>query len=549
MCVAVPNVHAGKVIVLDGWLKHRVGKNMDVFVDVEKTLSIQDVAAIPYDGQFEPVDADVPNLGITESVVWARFTVLNESAESKLKYLSFEFPLADYVTFFIPRKGGFEQIDAGHAVRLTKKLIPNRYYVFPFRVGAGEQKTFYVRVKSSANMVLPMSIWEPAALDRKDHRDQMIFGIIYGVWLAFIGYFAALALKLRNPVAMWFTFYIIFLGMLLSSYQGYLQEMLRPALADLSALVLIALIGLLYFTGAKFFRTFLNIGSYSRRTDRIIQGLQWMGLGFIPMNLFPNPLTPFYAIVLVGLGPLFSTTVSVVLWIKGAPNAKYFALGWIIGHLTSEVDLLRVLGIIPWIPGTVYLIPAAIISAILFFSIAIIEQSREYREYADKDGLTGIANRRFFDTAFSNEWNRHLRSQRHLAVLIADIDDFKAFNDTYGHPQGDTCLKAVGGTFARMLRRAGDLAARYGGEEFVGLLPETDTKQAEILAERIRSSVENLSITHASSGTAKVVTVSIGVAAMVPDSGKGPAQLLSEADKALYQAKKSGRNRVVPANV
>mgnify|MGYP001082709650 CR=1 FL=1 len=134
------------------------------------------------------------------------------------------------------------------------------------------------------------------------------------------------------------------------------------------------------------------------------------------MNLFANPLTPLYGIVLVGLGPLFSTIVSIVFWIKGTPNAKYFAIGWIIGHLTSEVDLLRVLGMIPWIPGTVYLIPAAMISAIIFFSIAIIEQSREYREHADKDGLTGIANRRYFDAALSSEWNRHLRSRRSLAV-------------------------------------------------------------------------------------------------------------------------------------
>ena len=533
------------MITLEGRLRQRIGRHMAVLRDADKALSIHEVTDIRREKHFEPIDAAVPNLGITDAAIWVRFTVFNPQKSNKQKYLSFEFPLADHVSFFVPRGDQFERLDAGHAVPATEHLIPNRYYVFPFSVKAGEKMTCYLRVVSSANMVLPMTLWDPAALDRKDHRDQMIFGIIYGIWFAFIAYFAAMALKLRNPAAMWFTFYILCLGLLLSCYQGYLQEVLRPALANLNKLVLITVIGMLYFTGAKFFRTFLNMGFYSRRIDRIIQVLQWMGIGFIPMNLFPNPLTPLYGIVLVGLGPIFSTIVSVVFWIKGVPNAKYFAIGWIIGHLASEVDLLRVLGIIPWIPGTVYLIPAAMISAIIFFSIAIIEQSREYREYADKDGLTGIANRRCFDATLTLEWNRHLRTQRPLSLIMGDIDDFKAFNDTYGHSQGDFCLKVVGRILAKMVRRAGDLAARYGGEEFVALLPETGPEQAKLMAEKIRAEVEGLSIKHGASRSAKVVTISMGVASMVPQKAKTPADLLAGADKALYAAKNSGRNRVM----
>jgi diguanylate cyclase (GGDEF)-like protein len=373
----------------------------------------------------------------------------------------------------------------------------------------------------------------------------MIFGIIYGILLAFILYFAALAFNLKSPAVIWFTVYIACLGLVFSCYQGYLQALLRPSFPGLNKAVLLCAIGFLYFVGAKFFRLFLNIASYSGRIDRILQLLQWMGIGFIPMNLFANPLTPLYGIVLIGIGPLFSTAVSIVFWIKRVPNARYFAIGWIIGHITSEVDLLRVMGVLPWTAGSAYLIPAGMISPIIFFSIAIMEQTRMYLEYANRDGLTGIANRRCFDETLTIEWNRHLRNRHPLSILLFDIDDFKAFNDTYGHFRGDACLKAVGEKMHKATRRAGDLTARYGGDEFITLLPETDASQASRLGETIRKAVEGLSIPHRASRTKDVITVSVGASTMIPEKRAVPSELINQADKSLYKAKSDGRNRVV----
>ena len=542
---AFAETDAGRIITLNGHPGQRIGKYVEVLIDKGKQLSIQSVAGPLYDNQFKPSDVDVPNLGIVKAAVWTRFTVHNPLDMPQPRYLSFDFPTASHVILFIPHESGFERIDAGHAVKATEKLIPNRHYVFPVTIGAKETKTFYLRVLSESNTALPMTLWVPTALDRQNHRDQMTFGIIYGILIAFIVYFTALALNLKNPAVVWFTLYIACLGLLLSCYQGYLQALLRPVFADLIRVVLISAIGLLYFTGAKFFRIFLNTPFYSRPIDRTLQVLQWMGLGFIPMNLFDNPLTPLYGLVLVGIGPLFSTAVSVVFWIKGVPNAKYLAIGWIIGHTASEIDLLRVMAVIPWTAGSIYLIPAGMISTIVFFSIAILEQTRMYREYANKDGLTGIANRRYFDETLTTEWNRHLRNQHPLSVLIVDIDNFKAFNDSYGHFQGDACLKAGGEIMNKTMRRAGDLAARYGGDEFIALLPETNASQALHVGESIHKAVEGLSIPHRASSTADVITVSIGTGTMVPDKGTAPSDLINQADKSLYMAKNSGRNRVV----
>ncbi|MBU2027962.1 MAG: diguanylate cyclase, partial [Proteobacteria bacterium] len=161
------------------------------------------------------------------------------------------------------------------------------------------------------------------------------------------------------------------------------------------------------------------------------------------------------------------------------------------------------------------------------------------------DGLTGIANRRHFDEFYQQEWKRALREETPLSLLLCDLDFFKNYNDTYGHQAGDDCLRAVAGVLQKGLRRPGDLAARYGGEEFIVVLPGTLREGALAVSESLRKAVEALAIPHSASAAASVVTICLGVSITVPGPGKSPADLLAAADRALYQAKEGGRNRVV----
>jgi diguanylate cyclase (GGDEF)-like protein/PAS domain S-box-containing protein len=167
------------------------------------------------------------------------------------------------------------------------------------------------------------------------------------------------------------------------------------------------------------------------------------------------------------------------------------------------------------------------------------------RKYSMEDGLTGLANRRRLDEVLESEWQRARRERQPLALILLDIDHFKAFNDFYGHQAGDDCLRKVATSLRENIRRAGDLVARYGGEEFMAVLPNTDEKGAAEVAEAMRRSVMHLNLRHKGSQNAHQVTVSAGVAAVVP----GPAltaadQLVQAADNALYRAKHEGRNRV-----
>lgn len=160
------------------------------------------------------------------------------------------------------------------------------------------------------------------------------------------------------------------------------------------------------------------------------------------------------------------------------------------------------------------------------------------------DGLTGIPNRRYFDEQLSKEVGRSQRQSVPMAVIMMDIDNFKPFNDHYGHGPGDDCLKGVAKALAVAVKRPVDVVARYGGEEFVALLPETDAQGACRVAERLREAVETLRIPHAYAEAAEVVTLSLGVA-ILPSGADEEAMesLLTRADAALYTAKQGGRNR------
>ncbi len=161
-----------------------------------------------------------------------------------------------------------------------------------------------------------------------------------------------------------------------------------------------------------------------------------------------------------------------------------------------------------------------------------------------EDGLTGVSNRRHFDETLAIEWRRAARIHSSLALLMLDIDHFKAFNDTLGHQAGDDCLRQVAQTLRDSAQRAGDLVARYGGEEFAVLLPETDGEHALQIATRLRERIEELDFHHPSADLGRL-TVSIGVAAVVPPrDGSGAGDFMRVADAALYDAKRQGRNRV-----
>lgn len=176
---------------------------------------------------------------------------------------------------------------------------------------------------------------------------------------------------------------------------------------------------------------------------------------------------------------------------------------------------------------------------------ALQAANQELQRLANLDGLTQLANRRRFDEYLEQEWRRLAREQLPLSLILCDVDYFKNYNDTYGHQAGDDCLRTIAMVLQASAKRPADVVARYGGEEFALVLPNTPLEGALQVAEDIRIALKRLKLEHQRSQVATVVTLSLGVATVIPSSNWASSSLVAEADRALYQAKSEGRDRII----
>jgi diguanylate cyclase (GGDEF)-like protein len=183
-------------------------------------------------------------------------------------------------------------------------------------------------------------------------------------------------------------------------------------------------------------------------------------------------------------------------------------------------------------------------SKLLYFNNELQNLNNHLKHLSLIDGLTGIFNRRYFDIELSREFSNASCCLKPLSLIMLDVDFFKAYNDTYGHQQGDKCLSLIAATLSNTIRRSGDIVARYGGEEFAVILPGTNAEGAKTVAENLRREVENLRISHINSKVSDFITISAGIYTMIPPPYSTPDEIISFADKALYKAKQEGKNRV-----
>jgi diguanylate cyclase (GGDEF)-like protein len=241
---------------------------------------------------------------------------------------------------------------------------------------------------------------------------------------------------------------------------------------------------------------------------------------------------------------------------------------FIVSWLTFLLYILTVTNITPMTPPVMINSSVVLFTAIIFSLLANYQMERDLRwnylrnllteietirlekakneleRLSSSDVLTGLANRRHCDAFLDTEWQMGIRYRTQLSLLFLDVDDFKAYNDHYGHQAGDICLQKIAAVIKECVHRPQDLCARYGGEEFIVMLPNTSPESTLQVAEKIRKSVELENIPHAYSRASSHVTISIGIVSMIPQAGLNKDILVEMADKALYNAKNMGRNRI-----
>jgi len=546
-----PKVHA-EPVDLDALPLEYLGPQLEILTTANADTTLHDVREGPLRKEFERPDKVIPSYGVTQPVVWARFTLSNRAEIPRAAIFVFEYAVADSVELYHPKPGSGSEADdrvsfAGDAVFDSQDVVAYKQPAFRLTVPPASEATYFVRVETTASQTLPISLETEGSFSDRAQREQLLFGLLFGAIGLFIVYTASLGALLRSTAAGWFSLYMISFAALLAIREGYLREWLGDAGVPYNTSLNLISVGLLFFFGAKLLREFLNVRRISRRDDLILKGLQYGALAWIPLAIAGTPLSGLVGLPVMGLGPIFSTTLAFRYWLRGAPNARYFAVGWAFAHANAVIDFGYIVGLIGYEPFMLGLMPISLAIATTFFAIALIEQAYDYQVFARIDPMTGLANRRHFAQHFDLERCALEQSNEPLSLIMIDVDEFKRFNDHYGHSAGDRALMALAPILTRNTRRRGDLAARYGGEEFVAILSRTNAENAQRMAEQIRADVEGLAIPHEGSAVGDVVTVSLGVATAIPRKGDNAADLLDHADVALYRAKELGRNRVAVA--
>jgi diguanylate cyclase (GGDEF)-like protein len=327
-------------------------------------------------------------------------------------------------------------------------------------------------------------------------------------------------------------------------------------------------------TTAGFARLFLESTPRAPKTSRVLDGLIVLGAvstvlafaaSYRPAMVFASGAALLDALLLLVCGAIY--------WSRGVRAARFFTLAWVgLGVGTINLAVSR-FGLMPdnsftrngALLGGVFeivLLSLALSDKYRLMQIQLEGYSRglesmvderthqletanaSLRKLATVDSLTGVSNRRHFEEHLEKEVRRHRRIAMPLSLVMIDIDHFKEFNDRYGHPRGDECLRQVAEAIASVARRPGDLVARYGGEEFAVLLPHTDRDGARAIGEGIRQAVAALRLS-AAAGPEERVAVSVGLTSRAVDGQGSGEELVEEADRALYEAKRSGRDRMV----
>ena len=574
-------------VILENELgKYPLGKSLQYFEDEKGDLKIEDIL-YNTTRNFKLSDSSNLNFGFTNTIVWVKFKITNPQNDKEVMILEYAHPHMDIVNVYqVSEKQQITEFKGGDLFPYSSRQIDYKNISFKLMLDPLSTYEVYLRFQTKGSMQIPLTLWTPIAFAEHINKEQFLFGIYFGIMFAMLLYNAFLFITLRDRNYLFYIIYLLFFILVQLEISRFDMEYLWPNSPSFGNFSFPLFYNLTFLFASLFTRNFLDTKQNTPNIDKILISLISLAILGSCLTIFISYIAGFYIVlyVLAIFEPPILLIAGVISQRRKMINARFFILAWTILIISAFTFNLRNIAILPSIFITDYILYLGSVIEVLFLSLALGDRiksieaekilaqktafdaqqkltneleilvrqrtneleitNKKLEELSNIDGLTNLLNRRSFDKTLSTEWRSKRRERKPLTLIMGDIDHFKAYNDHYGHLMGDSCLKSVAEAIQQSLKRPTDLAFRYGGEEFAIVLPGIDSSGGLIVAARISKNIEKLSISHKTSLTSSIVTMSFGIATMIPNHDNKPDVLISKSDESLYKSKKMGRNQI-----
>ncbi len=565
-----------------------------VLEDSSRSLTFDDVLKPDIASKFQgnQPTATALNYGYSHSAYWLRVALRNGRDVPRELMLELSQPSLGSVQLYQALADGrYKSTSTGMTEPFSTRPYPNRQFVFPLTFPANSDQLVYLRIQSTNPTYVPVTLWTPLAFHLHERNDYRAHSWYFGMATAMIVFNLLLFIGLRDAIYLLYVAFASVMALSLASLTGLAKEFLWPDASLWADISMTVGFSLSFAALLVFMRRMLETRKVIPKFDPYLKSF----IGFLLLStigfVFWYPALIQLAALLYIIASVMVLGLGLYCVLKRQRSAIFFVGAYTLLLFGVVVTALRNSGVLPINLVTMNALQVGSAAEMLLLAFALADRFNVIRRDKERaqaqaleahqqlvahlrsserllearvtqrtdelqvmnhklealsamDGLTGIANRRRFDEVLAKEWARAARQGQSLALAMFDVDWFKRYNDHYGHLAGDECLRAVARTLDASICRSGDLVARYGGEEFVFIAPAIEGGDALSMAWNVCKAIEALALQHETS-TFGCVTISAGVAALMPAEGDTADVLVRCADQALYLAKEQGRNRVV----
>ena len=526
--------------VYPGMPLSNINEYADVFQTISPDLSPDQIVNFDRESNEDRQPKGTYNFGFSSNTYWVNFTLRNTSDETVELIIEQDYPLIDYVDLWHSSDNqNWNRYQTGDRLPFEARPIAGRTFLFPITIEANSQQQIVMRYRSEGAINIGLRVSDQKDFHEGQALSQLIYGGYYGGFLVLVIYNLIIFTAIKDRIYVYYMAFAIHYGLYMSFHNGLAAQYLLPNNPLLANHLLLIVLAIALMAGAQFARLVCNLRQHLPKFDQATKWLLW------------------FCLVLLAITPIFSYKVMVEAWsltttvlciwilifgvmssIKGEMASRYFLVAWATLLISALIYMFKTFGFLPHNGFTQNSFQIGSLVEMILLSVALGARYSEMQKIGYSDSLSTLGNRRQFNEKLPMEFLKAETSGQPLSLILIDIDHFKKVNDTYGHSVGDDVLRAVG-KLLRFNVRKPNFACRYGGEEFSILLPHTHEEEAEKAAERIRHTLEK------NPAGSLNITVSIGVASTTHPQITTPQRLIEAADKALYQAKHSGRNQVV----